>query len=277
MPASAGAIDTVAVASVTISYAMEAHAGDPAIAGLMMPLLRLQHTCSGNVAASSTTQLLLRVMCALQRLLAAALPAAATTSTPAGQAKDEPPTSSDALQLHALLTAELPRVTHTAGGSCVRCLRIATSEVLVMAVGTVERAPEAAASNAVSQQLLQILSSEALVAAAAATLGDSSLPQRARSAISVTLAVFREAAAATTVRKCASHSFPGCCLHLCGDGLDECARCSSLESAQGTGTCSLSPGRNVATGRPSTSFCACVYGKLSAAECCTYHALTDTG
>lgn len=191
----------MAVASGTISYAMEAHIADPAIAGLMMPLLRLQHTCSGNVSASSTTQSLLRVMCALQQLLAAALPAAAVPSTLVGQAKDGPTTSSDAVQLHALLTAELPHVTHVAGVSCVRCLRIATSEVLVMAVAVVERAPEAAGSNAVSHQLLQILSSEALMAAAAATLGDPGLPQRARSAISVTLAVFREAAAATTVRK----------------------------------------------------------------------------
>lgn len=182
---------------------MEAHAAHPATASLMMPLLRLQHSCSGNVSHPVNIVPLLRVLSALQRLLALALHSAAVSSAPALHAKDDPLTAIDATQLHTLMTVELPRARHAACSVCVPCLRTATAETLVMAVAGIARAPEAAASNAVSQQILQILSSKNLVASAAATLGDSGLPKRARDAISASLAVFREAAAATTVRKCA--------------------------------------------------------------------------
>lgn len=198
-------MDTVFVASATISHAMEAHAGTPAVAALMMPLLRLQHACAGNVSSAQTILPLLRVLCALQRLLSAALPAvAAGTSTAA--VKDDPSMGVNAVHLWSLLTAELPRSATAAGGACVHCLRVAVSEVLAMAVVAVARAPEAAASKAMSQQLLQILSNDMLVAAAGNVLGDTWMVERARNAISATLAVFREAAAATTVRKYVSQS-----------------------------------------------------------------------
>eukprot|EP00892_Ulva_mutabilis_P010006 jgi/Ulvmu1/7378/UM036_0038.1 len=206
-----GAMDTVSVASATISHAMEAHAATPAVAALMMPLLRLQHACAGNVSSSDTVLPLLHVLCALQRLLAASLPAAAAgaaatpptaaTTPPTSIGKEDPSTVVNTTQLCSLLTAELPKQATSAGTVCVHCLRLAVCDVLGMAVAAVARAPEAAASKTISQQLLQILSSDTLVTAAGDILGDPSLPERARGAVSATLAVFREAAAATTVRK----------------------------------------------------------------------------
>lgn len=182
---------------------MDAHSAAPAVAGLMMPLLRLQHTCSGNGSFSNTILPLLRMLCTLQRLLVIALQGTCATLYPPVHAKDEPFTI-DPAQLHSLLTVELPHGVYVSRGVCVRCLRTAVAEILVMAVAAVARSPEAVASNAVSQQLLHILSSETLVAAAADMVGDTGLPLRASNAISASLAVFREAAAATTVRKYAS-------------------------------------------------------------------------